>query len=143
MGSVIALTENCPTVPGTPSTMEELMPELRELYVNLRVNNVLSGWSAITQWTGDTTKAPFKNAAMYLLILDPAKFTIEIRPYLQDQLASANAQYAKLEKDRPDLQAVLVSVDSLAALRTAYPNYFLDTSAFLATVEKALAFGNE
>lgn len=38
----------------------------------------------------------------------------------------------------PIRDAVLVSVDSLAALRRAYPNYFLDTTAFLATVYEAL-----
>jgi len=34
--------------------------------------------------------------------------------------------------------AVLVSVDSLQALRKAYPNYFLDTHKFLAFVRKTI-----
>lgn len=34
---------------------------------------------------------------------------------------------------------VLVSVESLAALRRAYPNYFLDTEVFLDIVRAAVA----
>ena len=56
----------------------------------------------------------------------------------QEQLGRANEHYANIEKD-PTLQAVLVSVDSVAALRVAYPNYFLDTEAFLRTVSDAMA----
>ena len=138
MGSVIASGEKCPMVPGTPAEMKELVPELRDLYANLNVNNVLSGWSAITKWTGDVEAAAFKNVAMYLLVLDPAQFTIEILPFQNNSLAAANARYAKIEKERPDLQAVLVSADSIAALKAAYPNYFLDTTAFLTMVRNAI-----
>ena len=38
----------------------------------------------------------------------------------------------------PDKDAVLVTVESLAALRRAYPNYFLATTAFLESVEEAI-----
>ena len=40
---------------------------------------------------------------------------------------------------RPEADVVLVSVDSMAALRRAYPNYFLDTRAFLEAVKAAVA----
>ena len=39
----------------------------------------------------------------------------------------------------PGSEAVLVSVESVDALRRAYPNYFLDTKVFLAAVETAIA----
>lgn len=142
MGSVIALQEKCAPVPGTGNEFHKLVPEVRELYAALNVDNVLSGWTAITKMTGDTNAPSLKNAAMYLLILDPAQFTIDINPYQKNQLAAANAHYAKVEKEKRNLQAVLVSVDSLAALRTAYPNYFLDTSAFLEVVRQAVKKSN-
>lgn len=138
MGSVLAMREGCPTVPGTPAMKGELIPELHSLYTQLNVGNVLSGWSAATRMTGEAAEPEFKNAAMYLLILDPSEFSIEIRAFQKDELAKANAEYAQVERESPNLQAVLVSVDSVAALRTAYPNYFLDTSAFLEEVEKAI-----
>ena len=39
-----------------------------------------------------------------------------------------------------DTDAVLVSVDSVASLRRAYPNYFADTHKFLELVSDALRY---
>lgn len=139
VSSAIAISESCPTVPGTPGTLEEIVPELKDLYGRLRVHNVLSGWSVITQATiAPNTPKEIKGAAAYLLILDPEKFSTTLHPFQKEDLANADAHYAKIEKEEPGLQAVLVSVDSLAALRTAYPNYFLDTTAFLAEVDEVI-----
>jgi len=145
VSSTIALTEKTTTVPRTPTTMIEIVPELRALYAKLNVNNVLSGWSAATKWTKDEEDKDrdFQVAAMYLLVLNSEDFSVTITPYKKEHLAAANAHYAKIEKEEPNLQAVLVSVDSLAALRTAYPNYFLDTTSFLRVVEKAIGSDNE
>ncbi len=77
-------------------------------------------------------------AAMYLLVLDSNTFHVTVSPYKSGELAAANIAYAEIERNSPKLQAVLVSVDSLAALRTAYPNYFLDTTNFINVVRKAI-----
>ena len=58
------------------------------------------------------------------------------------RLALQDAQRAYLEVEK-QLQgsasdAVLVSVDSVAALQKAYPNYFLDTRVFIALVRDVL-----
>ena len=57
-----------------------------------------------------------------------------VRIIPQDSMLVANDKYAELEKEnrcKPNLQTVLVSVDSLGTLKTAYPNYHLDVSEFL------------
>jgi ppGpp synthetase/RelA/SpoT-type nucleotidyltranferase len=145
--SVIAIREKQPTVAGTPRNEQELLQELRALYVELNVHKVLSGWATATKYTEkgqemialkDEDKAALKNAALYLLVLDPETFQTTIHPYPKNAAMIADAQYALIERDHPKLQAVLVSVDSLSALRTAYPNYFLDTSVFLNTIAKAV-----
>ena len=62
--------------------------------------------------------------------------------YQEADLPEASEAYLKAEKaalKRPHMQAVLVSVDTLAALRRAYPNYFLDTVAFIDAVKQAVA----
>lgn len=41
--------------------------------------------------------------------------------------------------DDPNMQVVLVSVDSMAALKRAYPNYFLDTDRFAKILTQALS----
>jgi ppGpp synthetase/RelA/SpoT-type nucleotidyltranferase len=136
--SVFAIEERQPTVPGTPATLEEIVPELETLYTSLNVRNTLSGWTAATQFATSATDDDIKNAAMILLELNPDKFELTLTPFSKDQLPEANKRYAKIEKDRPDLQAVLVSVDSMHALRLAYPNYFLDTNVFLDGLDKEI-----
>jgi hypothetical protein len=76
----------------------------------------------------------------FLLELDIEEKELFVRSYSSPAVAAA--EYDALERateglDRKDV--VLVSVESLATLRSACPNYFLDTSAFLASVEEAIA----
>lgn len=138
VSSTIAISEGCQPVPKTASTTSEIVPELRTLYKKLNVSKVLSGWSAATKFTEEDRDRKIKNAEVYLLVLDYDKFTVTTYPYKNEQIAVANAHYQKLEKDHPELQAVLVSVDSISALRAAYPNYFLDTNAFIGIVEETI-----
>ena len=59
-----------------------------------------------------------------------------------DELAEAEKQYAEAEthvKAHPGTDAVLVAVDSIAALRRAYPNYFADTKVFVGLLKQALS----
>jgi ppGpp synthetase/RelA/SpoT-type nucleotidyltranferase len=138
VSSAIAIYEKTPCVPGTPVTIEGLRPELSELYVRLNVFNVLSGYSAAAKFTKDTTDEEMRNADAYLLVLDADQFTVNVTPYKRDELSRANNEYARIEKEHPSLQVVLVSVDSLHGLRVAYPNYFLDTAEFLSIVKAAI-----
>ena len=138
VSSYLAICENCPTVPGTLMTESEILPEMSDLFTKLNVNNVLSGWAATAHFPATPQDDKIATAAMYLLVLDPEKFSTTLYPYASDDLSDANAHYAKIEKEQPNLQAVLVAVDSLAALRAAYPNYYLDTTSFLGLVNNAV-----
>jgi len=91
-----------------------------------------------TKWTKESSDQEVKSADVFLLILDPDQFHVSVAPYRRDQLGVANARYAQIEKEQPKLQAVLVSADSLAGLRIAYPNYFLDTTEFIKIVQIAI-----
>ncbi|HEX6770484.1 MAG TPA: hypothetical protein VF126_00565 [Acidobacteriaceae bacterium] len=139
VSSAIAIYENSPCVPSTASTIEDLRPELTTLYEKLNVWNVLSGYSAGAKLATDKE---MWNADVFLLVLDPDEFTVTVSGYSRDQLIEANEEYAKIEKESPQFQSVLVSADSLNALRLAYPNYFLDTAEFLRVVHAALG-GND
>jgi hypothetical protein len=78
---------------------------------------------------------------MFLLELDPTAKTIDVTPFAQDQVLQAEQRYAEVEKslDREKgMQAVLVSAESIDALKRAYPNYFLDTRAFLIALGRAI-----
>ncbi len=137
MGSAIARREKSPTVPGASEDMHELVKELNELYGRLKVADALSGWSAAVNMLKNR---PGK-AESYLLVLDANDFLIDITGFKEGERAKAITKYSEKEKEiegKPNMQAVLVSVDSVKNLRRAYPNYFLDTRVFLDTVEEAI-----
>ncbi|MBC7933308.1 MAG: RelA/SpoT domain-containing protein [Rubrivivax sp.] len=137
MGSAIALREGCPTIPNTPTDKAELVSEIRHLYNELQVDMVLMGITATVEMLGIEL-----GAQAYLLVLDAKKKTLEVTGYKQNELANASQQYLLIEEkysDDPSVQAVLVSVDSLAMLQSAYPNYYLDTTAFLEAVHLAIS----
>ena len=79
--------------------------------------------------------------AYHLVILDSTARTVSIRPYPVARLEQANLDYAEIEKRTntgESIEAVLVSAGPIDALRKAYPNYFLDTQAFVAQIEKVI-----
>jgi len=138
MGTEIARREKCPIVPGTPEDPGELVEEIRELSNRLAVDNMLSGWGFAVQ---KIVGAPAE-AVMFLLVLDSIKRTLSTTPFRAEELEKASNAYLKIEKEteqHPEIQAVLVSVESIESLRAAYPNYYLDTGAFLDALRQAIA----
>jgi ppGpp synthetase/RelA/SpoT-type nucleotidyltranferase len=130
MGSVIARKEHSTLVPGTPEGLE-LIKEVQALSGEIKAEQFLAGCSSAAVHIEASRKAA-ERAVMYLIVLDINERRVRILP--QDSMLVANQKYAEMEKenrDKPHLQTVLVSVDSLGALRTAYPNYYLDVSEFL------------
>lgn len=74
----------------------------------------------------------------WLLELDIQKSELSIISY--SNISEATEGYADIESSAGSTRdAVLVSVDSLTALRRAYPNYFLDTTKFLGMVRSVIA----
>jgi hypothetical protein len=137
MGTVIALKEGTPPVPGT-ATGEALFEEVYDLAVNLDVENRLRAYGAAIQ----VTQQSEQNAAYFLLEIEPATEQVKVTGFKLAELPEASDRYLAIEKDiskTGDRDAVLVSVDSVASLRRAYPNYFADTAIFAALVGEALA----
>jgi len=86
-------------------------------------------------------EAPKKKAQAYLLVLDSSKMTLNWKAYQRNELPMAAEEYAKAEKEntgKPEIQTVLVSVDSVKDLFRAYPNYSFDTAFFIETVKEAI-----
>jgi hypothetical protein len=77
-----------------------------------------------------------------LLKLDPSTQQLLITGFKLEELEQAQIAYAQAEaaaKDRPGMDAVLVSAKSMAELQRAYPNYFADTRVFIALLRQALS----
>jgi ppGpp synthetase/RelA/SpoT-type nucleotidyltranferase len=132
MGSAIALRERRPLVPGTPTDRKELANEVRQLAQDLNVEPILAGIGTALQ----VSTSGERDDAAFLLALEAeeGEKRVMITGYPRSDLARAQEEYADIERafqGKPSAQAVLVSVDSLENLGAAYPNFFLDTRAFL------------
>ena len=86
----------------------------------------------------------FKGVPYFLLQLRPKDGRMLVTPYHKTESEEASRQYQEAERQArfalpEDSDAVLVSVDSMKALRAAYPNYFADTRRFVDFVQRAIA----
>jgi ppGpp synthetase/RelA/SpoT-type nucleotidyltranferase len=140
MGTAIAFRENAPPVPGTSTKRSELVAELDEYAQELNVENRLRVYGEALRKIQEGAQ----DAHYYLLRLNPtlSQPQLTITGFQLGQIAEAENQYAEAEKqvkDQPGTDAVLVAVDSVAALQRAYPNYFADTRAFVELLKQALS----
>ncbi len=139
MGSAIASRERTPPVPGTPTDRKELVAELRQHARDLDVVGRLQAYGAALR----TLEEPGQNAHYFLLALDSRAQEIKVTGYKVGELTRASDEYLATEREMSGRggDAVLVSVESMAALRRAYPNYFLDTRVFIEAVQQAVGGG--
>ncbi len=140
MSSAIALREKCPLVPGAPEDRTELVRELRELTTRLNVQEVLNGWRISLNVVSDRK---MKGSAQFLLELDPVAHLLNYTGFTVERAEEASEKYLAREKaisanPHPGAQAVLVSTNSIKSLRSAFPNYYLDTEVFLQALQEAI-----
>lgn len=138
MSSAIALREKQPLVSKTPENKQELTEELREIAKDLNVADMMAGWSfALTRLPPSNVA----NAAAYLIVLDIGNHTFDVRGFKEDELERASDAYLEIEKrtaSDPNVHGVLVSLNSVRAIRNAYPNYYVDNRAFIQALQFAL-----
>lgn len=138
MGSALALREGTTVVPGTPDDPAKLASDLRRYAKKLDVIDRLNAYGQALRFTEETTG--LLKGHTFLLELDIPNKTLNARSY-QNTLVAAD-EYSAIERaieGQEGKDAVLVTVESLTALRSAYPNYFLDTSVFVESVQDAIA----
>ncbi len=139
MGTAIANRERTAPVPNTPTDKRELVRKLRESVKALDVERKLWAYGAALR----TLEGPGVPGAHYFLLeLDPSTNSVTVTGYRFGELEEASNEYLAAERKMAGIagsDVVLVSVESLASLRRAYPNYFLDTSVFIEAVKRAVA----
>jgi hypothetical protein len=140
MSSYIAMKERSPRVANTPTDAQQLRLELTQYVEELQVIRHLDLYAAAVD-------APEKIGAQkdqhyFLLVLDTALRRITVTSFKEDELKVASTKYLDIEREilagKEKKDAVLVSVKSFAALKRAYPNYFLDTHRFIQIVNEAV-----
>ncbi len=133
-----ARLEKRPLIPGAPAREKESKLELKQ---HIGQINALEGFRGATSFV-TTFGIPQNEGRLFLLQLDLDKRTVSPKAFRQDQVGEAQKEYLAAEeanKDRPTMQTVLVSVDSLAALPKAYPSFYLDISEFVKVLNKILS----
>ncbi len=89
---------------------------------------------------------PRQQGEYNLIVLDPIEQSVAISSFSRARLEEANAEYAKVEERAlrgEKIEAVLVSAGPLDDLQKAYPNYFLDTHAFVDQIKKIINNANK
>lgn len=136
MSSAIALREGTPQVPDTPTDPELLIEELRELAVELQVVDRLGAYGAAMQHVEKQLKPGKKHT--FLMELDLDERVLRVNSYDNASLAAAAYSHAERKtEENSAIDLVLVGADSVNSLKRAYPNYFLDTTAFVDAVVDA------
>jgi len=115
--------------------------ERAELLKYIRRLGVLERLRAFAVTTRHLGQDKRHKSDYYLLILDIKQSRIQIRRFPPDKLEEASREYGSLEtefKDNEDKDVVLVSASSIHNLKSAYPNYFADTSDFVGYLERII-----
>jgi hypothetical protein len=84
-----------------------------------------------------------KKAGHYFVLqLDSHTNRVRVESFRREQISEAQDRCSAMEalaEGKPEMQTVLVSVDSIAALPVAYPNYFSDVNGFVRFVKTIIA----
>ena len=119
-------------MPGTPPNEQKSKGELSTFSAQI---DLLDGLKTATRIVEK------KEGHYFLLELNLESKSVRTTVFQKEQMIEAQEKYLEVEKNNreTDNQAVLVSVDSLAALPKAYPNYYLDITEFVRVLKKILA----
>jgi hypothetical protein len=101
--------------------------ELRKAASDLKVQQRLRGWA---DGLRTLPQKHLKNFKWLLLSLNTTENMISVTGYQNRQEAVQVVAEIETSK-RPDIDTVLVWVNSVKRLRNAYPNYYADTKQFL------------
>jgi ppGpp synthetase/RelA/SpoT-type nucleotidyltranferase len=129
------LLERSAAVAGTPSNNNKLSEELKYLAVKLNVYGVLNGFGQ----AANAVVQRAKDAHWFLIVTDSKTVQVNIKGYSYAQEEEAYPEYLLLEEQnlgQDNIQTALVSVDSVADLQTAYPNYYFDSIVFVALLSQ-------
>ena len=145
MGSLMAAAEGLPLVPDTPPDPGELHRVLARCAAELDAVPRLEAYSRMLRaLPGDIRNGDARYFHIYLELLGGHAAQLRWNEYAEDELPEAIRAYEEVEgaiQRFAGAETVLVRVDSVGALRRAYPNYFADTSVFLGELRRAIGEG--
>ena len=139
MSTVIAQREGKLGVPNTPSAPQQLREEIRA--IDREVGGVVGRLTTIPHLARLLEDSPGKNYYWHVLQLDAMGNSVHGQSFRRDDEAEASSRYLEAELEHRDdahIDTVMVSTQSVSALRRAYPNYFADLTAFRGLLQDVL-----
>jgi putative GTP pyrophosphokinase len=128
--SAFAVLESTPRIPGHDSSSDrDTFKTLLEMEKRLDVLNKLAGFRVIARHISNDKK----KGRYHLITLNLEEMKAFIKSYEARHISVANADYSRTEAEISSgkkMQVVLVSSESINALKKAYPSYFLDAELF-------------
>lgn len=118
----------------------EIVEEFLALEKQLGVFDKLEAFTSVMNAASGVENK--KNDGYYLLMLETEKKRTSFIPFTKDQQEYAEQLYTLVEqreKDNPNVDVVLAAAGDMKDLRTAYPNYFADTTAFIENLKAICA----
>jgi ppGpp synthetase/RelA/SpoT-type nucleotidyltranferase len=131
MSAEFAEIEGCPATEGVPSRADRIR-EIQELDTALGAINTLENLRHAVDST-DIPLAPGYKPTHFLIRYDTDTKTVYVEPHNAARAAVASYDLAEAKDNQSGLDTenvVLVEVDKLENLKTAYPNYFGDVELF-------------
>ncbi|HEC32903.1 MAG TPA: (p)ppGpp synthetase [Candidatus Kaiserbacteria bacterium] len=140
--SAFAILESTPRIsPYDRLSDKETFEKLLKTEARLDVITKLTGFRVVARQIKDDKK----KGHYHLVTLDLDKMMANIQSYQPKDIGLANIEYSKKEAEvnaGKNIQVVLVSSESISALKKAYPSYFLDAELFskqISVIRKQLA----
>lgn len=132
VSSYFAYKEKCQPV-FSDKSKEETIEAIRTIE---REIGAIETMSAFTLAADQIHKSGGKGSSYHLIILDSKAQSVRVQSFDRKSFTKALRRYSVMEeesrKDGNEMEVVLVSAGRLENLKKAYPNYFLDTSEFVA-----------
>jgi len=125
-------------IPGMATDHNALRDELRRCAAHIGALDYLG---AVGTGVGSVVETNIPGSHYFLLQLDTSARKLEVTGYQLNARQRATWDYGQVEKaimGQTEREAVLVSAQSMAELKRAYVNYFLDVSRFILLVETAI-----
>jgi hypothetical protein len=141
VGSTTVISEGGGTVRDTPPTKGKLVSELGKLADALKVAEVMNRWNTATEIINSAKATQVHDFLIELQAFDHFSCRVNVTPYEKGREQKAAEDRVRRETEartKLGVQVALVGVQSIDTLKTAYPNYFSDTTRFVKELEIAL-----
>ncbi len=142
VSALFSIDERCPVLDEYANmTLTELISETAKLEDELSILKKLEGVAVSAHRIDLMAKAGFTGFHVIQLHIPERS----VRMYGFDDLEDAEIYYKSKEgnvKDDPNVSVLLMSAGDLKDIKKAYPNYFLDTKAFIQNVRRIMALGD-